>query len=304
MILQLKKIAITRRDDPTNSGNDTTVILTSINEGVDGSSIFGITSDFNERVIEGGQTYINSVNPSLDVRVLKPSSSDYSNINSWSNDGIDVHVSCLTIDGVVHFSDWESSFTTCKISINDDLSTDSILSFKVTKKSTVGFDTSTGLYEGGFFSGNNFLGGYSFLDSNADGIANGWSSNFNTNSFSSGQQTLESPSSTVEVFNRVIHAPFEGVAFRFSINIISLTGSYDTNRIVLSFRDNTDTGIGSSTIINISSTGVKTTGDIVAPSGTVSIFCAYQADALSGTITSVVNNPVLRIDGKTTYTKF
>ena len=304
MILYGKKLAITRRDDPDNSNNDTTIVLDLINDGVDGSAVFGITNESSEKIISGGNTYIDSATPTLDVRVLKPSSVDVTQLESWASNQNDLHISMLTIDGVVHFSDWETSTSTCKIVVNEQLSDNDIFAFTVTKKTTIGFDPSTSLHQNGFFAGNNFLGGYDFLDSDGSNIADGWSSDFNTNSFASAQQTLESTSATVESFSRVIHAPFEGESFRFSINVVSLTGTYDSNRIVLVFRDNTDAGIGSSTIVNISSTGVKTSGDIVAPAGTVSIFCAYQADALSGTITSVVSQPVLRIDGRTTYTKF
>ena len=78
MIFNLKKIALIQKDDPNNSNNDTVVTLTAINEGVDGSSVFGMTAEQEDYKIEGGQNYTSKINKTLDVRVLKPTGDAYS----------------------------------------------------------------------------------------------------------------------------------------------------------------------------------------------------------------------------------
>jgi len=77
MINILRKLAIIQRGDVNNSGNDTVVILNNISEGVDGSSIFGLTSEPNNLPVNNNQTYINKKNHALDIRVLKPTGDAY-----------------------------------------------------------------------------------------------------------------------------------------------------------------------------------------------------------------------------------
>jgi len=217
MILRTRKIGIRDNASPHN-----TLSLTAINEGVDGSAVFGVSNEHNELTIEGGMTYINSANPSLDVRVLKPSSSDVTQLKSWAENSTDIWVTGITTNGAFMFGGYngETLENPAKISVNEQLSDADVFAFKVTMQTDVGFNASTGLHQGGFWAGRNLLGNYSWGDADGDGDPNGWTNtggNYLT-TFSSGQVELTQDSATCELERR-INFPIVGETLTFSISI-------------------------------------------------------------------------------------
>jgi hypothetical protein len=310
MINILRKLAIIQRGDVNNSGNDTVVILNNISEGVDGSSIFGLTSEPNNLPVNNNQTYINKKNHALDIRVLKPTGDAYvgktnlQQLKDWSSNQTELYIVALTLDGAIFFGDYETQKGLVKIAINEQLSNADVFAIKVTSASEVGFNSSTGLHEGGFWAGKNIIGGYEWGDADSDGLANGWTaSGFTSQSFSSGVQQLESGTSN-KIFKRQVYFPFEDEKISFGIEFFNaITGDISLLDLRISYKDSSNSLIGSSDNESISSIGLKNNSSTVV-SNTVSISLGVVLAATAGTLNVEVKNPVLNLGSSSSYTKF
>jgi len=294
MILRIKKLAVIEDASPDNVVN-----LTAITEGVDGAAAFGLTNEHELLEAENGQAVLDRADPTLDVRVLKPSSSDITTLEGWADNRTDVYISALTLDGGYFFGDRQTTSGAVKITTNEDLSDNDVYAFQVQRQTTPGFDPDTGLHQNGFWAGSNLLGGYEWADADGGGTADGWSATgFTTTSFSSGTQTLEADT-TQRDFERALYLPFEGQQLTFSINNDSRSGSYATEQIEIEFLDSSDSVISSSTT-TFSSTGRKTVTDSI-PANTVQVVCRLSLQASSGTVTNDVSDPALKLGTDSTY---
>ena len=308
MILHIKKLAIIQRDDPdNNSGDDTIVLLDNISEGAEGSSIFGITNEHGELKVNASEVYINSANPTIDVRVLNPTGDAYTGktnvdqLKEWANELEDVYVVGLTVGGgVVFFGDRQSS-STARIVVNEQLSNNDVFAIKITSKSTFGFSTSTGIYQGGFWVGKNLLGIHEWGDSSGDGIANGWSASvFASESFSNQQQTLESDTST-GIFSKSIFFPFEGETVTFSIDVDTYPTGEDVARVEAVTVSPSGSVVTSQQDFN--STG-RVSVSATVPSGNSALVFRVRQSGAAGNVTGVYSYPMVSLTGSTTYTKF
>ena len=309
MILNIKKIAIIQKDDPdNNSGDDTIVFLDNISEGVDGSSVFGITNEPNELKINAGETYIDKTNPSLDVRVLKPTGDAYSGqsnldqLKEWANNQEDVYIVGLLIGGGVFFMGDRATGVTCKIVNNEQLSDNDIFAFKSTLSAPIGFNTSSGIYSSGFWVGENVLGIHEWGDASGDGLANGWGENgsFDSFSFATNQQTLVSDTST-GIFSKSFFFPFEGETITFSIDVDTFPTGEDVALIEITTVATDGTSVNTQNDFN--STGRATVSKTI-PSGNSAIIARLRQSGAAGNVTGVYSDPMLSLTGSTTYTKF
>lgn len=302
MLLNLTKLYIVEDNTTDNS-----VELLSINEGVDGSSVFGFTSEFQELTIESGNTYVNRAENTLDIRTLKPSSSDFTQIKSWSDNQTDVYVAGLLVDGHLMFGDRATSLGLVKISINEQLTDSDVLALKITKSSGVGFSTSNGLYNGGMYIGSNALGITEFDDKDSSGLADSWSVDDWVTTFTSGAQNLTYSGGTVNRFRKFVLFPFEGQTATFSLNVTSFNeygGDY-APRLEIQCFDASNSSTGSSTQ-NVNGTGV-TSISLSIPANTIYIQVAFRAaEVVAGSQAAEfsVKDPMLSVFGNTTYTKF
>lgn len=302
MILIGKKLSIIENASPDN-----VVLLDNISEGVDGSSVFGFTSEPSEIKINDGQTYINRKTNTLDVRVLKPSSSDVIQLKSWASNQTKVSVHLSTIDGVVQFGNYDGTTlgNECTIVINEQLVSEDIFAFKVTKDATVGFDSNTGVYEGGVWAGKNMIGDYEWGDKDGSNVADGWTIvNASASSFSSGQQSITCSTTACDFQRRFWVTSFRGREITFSLTTVSFdVGTYDDARAIIAFYDSSEGFITSQTS-STSTTPERVSVSATVPSNAVYCLVIYKTTANSGTLETVIENPSLRVDGKTTYTKF
>lgn len=283
-----------------NNGNLVTLI--NISEGVDGSSVFGLSSNIEELKVENSSTYIYKKTNIFDVRILKPSPSDVVQLKSWASNQTGVYLSGLTLNGHLLIGDIGNGVGSKKISINEQLSDVDVFAFKISAGSMIGFNGNDGNYESYVFSGENALGMSIWSDNNSDGVANGWAATgFTSTSFSNGVQSLEADT-TERSFERQVFLPYPLKSYTFSLTIDSESGTYDSNRLTAIFRDSSGALISSQNE-NISGTGLKTISGIT-PLGTVSITFLLRIQASSGTVTTECSNPVASLFGKTTYTKF
>lgn len=310
MINYIKKIAIVQKDDPNNGGNDTLVILSAVNDGVDGASVFGYTSPKESLEIEAGNTYFQSANHELDIRVLKPTGNAYSGqenlqqIKDWVDNKTEVYVQALCVDGFITFGDYSSTSNPVILTANEQLIGNDVFALKITRKSTVGFDSGTSIYEGQIYAGTNGVGGYLWADGDGDGKADGWGINSVSGGFSfvNNIQTVEA-NTVSRKSERLVLFPFEGQEVTFSLTIDSIDANpYQAHRIQLNFLDNTDSSISTSSQ-DISSTGRVSVTDIV-PSGTVSVICRFELDASVSNVSTSFSYPMFSINGSTEYSVF
>ena len=297
MILRIKELAIIE-----DTGTDVAVNLIPVTDGVDNAAVFGIGNEHNSLGVANGQAYLSDGSPSLEISVLKPSSSDVTQIESWSDNQTDVYVAAVTVDGGFFFGDKQTTTGAIKMTTNEALTDNDLYTVNISRRTTPGFDPSTGLYQGGFWAGDNLIGGYQWGDKDSSGIADGWSAaGFTTTTFASGAQTLEADTSQRD-FERSIYFPFEGQQLTFAINNDSRTGSYATEQIEIEFLDSSDSVISSQTS-TFSSTGRKSVTGTV-PANTYQVVCRFSIQASSGTVTNDVSDPSLRTGTETTYTTF
>lgn len=309
MILLIDKVGIQQKEDPSNSNENTNVVLLNIRDGVDGASAFGFTAEPDEIIISKGETYVPSVSMSMNIATLKPVGDAYTGktkidqLEEWAINKEDVYISALTLDGFILMGDIHSSFAPIKITVNENLTSNDVLSVKSSRKSNLGYDTSTSVYQGGVYAGKNALSIYDWADADSSGLADGWTgAGFNSSTFSSGQQNLESPDSS-SLFYKDVSLPFDSQRYNFSINFDSVGANIDTLKIRLQFRD------ASGSVLQNSDQDVSSTGRFsvtgLSPSGTSVVRVTIQSIATIGnTLSFTVSDPALRIDGESTYTKF
>jgi len=306
MIFNLKKIALIQKGDPNNSNNDTVVTLTAINEGVDGSSVFGMTAEQEDYKIEGGQVYTSKINKTLDVRVLKPTGDAYTGktnlqqLKDWVDNKTDLYFSAVTIDGGLFFGSTHDSNGLVKIAFNEQLSDTDVFAFKITKSSFTGFNN--GFYEGYSWAGKNLIGMYEWGDANGDGLANGFSKDADiTATFATNIQSLEVTSGTSSDYDSIftnLYFPFEGETITFSLNYAGVTDL----QIVIEAIDNTGS-VTTTTFDDFSGTS-RSSLSYTLQSGDVKIQPKIRIVGDDNTGGVDVSFPCLRVDGKTTYTKF
>lgn len=274
------------------------IYLKNVTEGVDGSSVFGFNSEELSVTIEDGQTHFYGVEDAFDIRTLKES--DYaSNLSQIADNSRNVYVSGLTPSGFILIGDKQTS-SEVKLAYNQQFSNPFAFSLLITKTSTPMWDGENSLFEGAMWSGENGLGIHLWGDRDSDGLADGWGSTFDTDTFSSGAQSLTTDTGT-GVFSKSLYLPFTKQV-TFSIDVDSRTGTYATEEIEITALD-----IAGNTIqsldTNVSSTGRKSVSGTL-PANTVSINVFYGASASSGNVTTEVSDPAIRRGTTSTYTKF
>jgi hypothetical protein len=306
-MLHLKKIAIIQPSDPSNSNEDTIVILDNISEGVDGSNVFGITTDKQELGVNAGEVYFNKTTATADIRVLKPTGNTYSGqsnvgqLKEWADNNEDVYAVGVTVGNqIIYLGDKDSS-TPFKISVNEQLSDSDVFAVKITGSGGVGFDSISGLYEGGFWVGKNLLGAYEWADNDGDGIANGFiSSNFSSESFTSGVQSLDS-GLTEGNFERSFYYPFAGDEITFAVTVD--TYPVGENIALLEVESTTKDGTTDSQTQDFDLAGDYSVS-LTTPTDVSYITVRISQRAAATTVTGEYSNPMVSLDGSTTYTKF
>lgn len=298
MIRHLKKLAIIN-----DAATDETAILSNVTDGVDGASNFGLgdNDEVQPLSIEDNQSFHSRITRALDIRTLVGTSAEETNIDGYVDNQTDVYLAGLGLDGFVLIGDKQTGEGLIKIVKDTQRSDNEVWVLTATKDVQPGHDPSTGLFESGFWVGENGLGAYLWGDADSDGVADGWSaSGFSTTSFSGGQQTLEADTTT-RTFKRAIWFPFEGSELTFSLGNDSRTGTYATEQIQITFYDSSDSVISSVTE-TFSATGRQSVTGTV-PTNTVWLECQLDLQASSGTVTSLVSDPMLAIGTSTAYTK-
>lgn len=300
MIRHLRKIAIINDGSP-----DEVAILSNVTDGPDGASNFGLgdNDEIQRLSIEDNQSIHNRITRSLDIRTLVGTSGEDTNIEGYVSNQTPIYIAGLGLDGFTLIGDKQTSEGQILLVKNNQRSDNEVWAIAATRDVQPGHDPGTGLFESGFWVGQNGLGGYEWADADSDGVADGWSaSGFSTTSFSSGQQTLEADT-TERTFTRGVYFPFEGEQITFSLNIDSRTGSYATEQIQLVFFDTSESVI-SSTTETFSSTGRQSVTATTPTGSSLSyIECQLDLQASSGTVTEVIKDAALRLGTSTTYTK-
>lgn len=300
MIRHLKKLAVI--NDATT---DEIATLSNVTDGVDGSSNFGLgdNDEVQPLSIEDNQSIHSRITRTLDIRTLVGSSTEETNIDGYVSSQTDLYLSGLGLDGFVLIGDKETGEGLIKIVKDTQRSDNEVWVLTASKDVQPGHDPSTGLFESGFWVGENGLGAYEWGDADSSGVADGWSATgFTTTSFATGQQTLEADT-TARTFKRGIWFPFEGVELTFSLGNDSRTGTYATEQIQIVFYDTSDSVI-STTTQTFSATGRQSV-TATTPSGSnlSYIECQLDLQASSTTVTSVISDPMLAIGTSTTYTR-
>lgn len=298
MLTHIKKLAIIQ-----DTTTDVIVLLSNISDGVDGASTFGYSTEETALTIEDGQTVMDALEHTLDIRTIADSD-EASQLESWTDNLTKVNIVGVGIDGSLLIGDGQTGEGSVRFYKDDQFDQRKAFKIFATRKTTPGFDSDTGIHENGIFAGQNLLGGYVWGDADGGGVADGWSATgFTTTSFASGVQTLEADT-TARDFQRAIWFPFPGEQITFSVNNDSRSGTYATEQIEIEFVDTSGSVISSQTS-TFSTTGRKSVSATV-PSGSdvAKAICRFSIQASSGTVTNEVSDPSLQIGTGTTYTKY
>lgn len=295
MIKHLKKLAVIN-----DLATDEVAVLSNITDGPDGAATFGIGNEITRLQIEDNQSVHNRITRTLDIRTLVGTASEETNLDSYVSNQTKVYIVGLGVDGFVLIGDKQTAEGLSLLSKKTQYGDNEVWEVQASKTVQPGHDPDTGLFESGFWVGENGLGGYLWGDVDSDGVADGWdASTFDTATFATGQQTLTA-GLTSDLFTRVIYFPFEGIQITFSINNDSRSGTYTVEQVSIVFLDATGAVITTQTQ-TFSTTGRKNiTG--TCPAGTVSIKCRFDIQASTGTVTSKVSDPMLALGTSTTYT--
>lgn len=302
MLRHLKKLAIIN-----DAATDETAVLSNVTDGVDGASSFGLGDgdELQTLSIEDNQAIHSRITRALDIRTLVGTSSEETNIEGYTSNQTKVFIAGLGIDGFVLIGDKETDVGDILIVKNEQREDNQVWELTASKDVQPGHDPDTGLFESGFWVGENGLGAYLWGDADSSGVADGWTASLFTTSFASGQQTLTADDGASEnTFKRAIWFPFEGVELTYSINIDTLADdtNYDTD-IEITFYDASDVVIFSQSTA-VSATGRKSVTATV-PDGTVWIECDVGVilTGTGSTANTVVSDPMLAIGTSTTYTR-
>jgi hypothetical protein len=284
MLLNLIKLAVQDIANP-----DDVVILTSIVEGVDGASYFGVREDSpNPLKIEDGQTVQQRFSHTIDIRGLYDAT-DMAQLRTWSGAQTPVRITGFTQDGFVLF---DGSYL-----LNPNTQYDSVhvTALKVSVEWL-----------------GNYVGGYRQIHIGQNGLRNydtqagsgtllfGWTAETGlTASLSGDDQTLTRASST-GTFGKsaAFFFPFEGETITFSLFLATAAASND---IGIRFLDDTGATISDTTD---SPSGSGTFGvTAVVPAGTFFVQAIVNpGDTASDTVIFI--NPCLRMGTSTVYTNW
>ena len=297
MIGHLRKIALYSVD------NLALTVLNCINEGVDGATDVIVDAEpFNTLKIDAGRSILSGYNLKIDIRTLSDSSilADllYYAINPpqdfLTNPDAGLQIAMLGLEACFVSND------RYLISFNEQLSTNYVYAFQVTKTVAGNSFTASGLRESGVNFGKNLLGLYNVSAGDGTdlyGFTNGVAGL--TRSETAGAVTLTDTSlaSTGFYNSEYFLFPFVGQTLTFSLNVISGTSLTPTANIA--FYDASKVAIGSPTSIVLSATGVQSVSK-VAPSGTyfVRAYVAFPQDPASDI---TFEEPMLSISSDLTF---
>lgn len=297
MIKILRKLAVIN-----DAATDEVARLSNVTDGVDGAATFGIGNEFDRLSIEDSQSVHSRIQRNLDLRTLVGTATEETNLDSYVTNITKVYVSALCPDGFVLIGDKETGEGLTLFNKKTQYGDNEVWEAVATKTVQPGFDPSTGLFESGFWVGQNGLGGYVWGDADGDGVADGWTATgFSSTSFTSGVQTLVTDD-TADTFSRQIYFPFESVELTASIDVDAVGANNATFNIEIEFID------ASGSVISSSSTAISSTGrssvTATTPADTVIVNTVINLQATAGnTSSNEVSDPALRTGTSTTYTK-
>ena len=150
--------------------------LKNINEGVDNAATFGYSTDRIDINTEDGQTVNIGVNNGLNIAVLRENEWS-ANLDYITENQLDCWVSGLTPSGFLAIGgrdDGANEVYRTKLVKNDQFTNPFSMYLTVTQVSLTGYENDIGVYESGWYEGENALSIFKWADADGDGVANGW----------------------------------------------------------------------------------------------------------------------------------
>jgi len=299
MIGHLRKIALYSVD------NLALTVLNCINEGVDGATDVIVDAEpFNTLKIDAGRSVLSGYNLKIDIRTLSDSSIladllDYA-INPpqdfLTNPDAGLQIAMLGLEACFVSND------RYLISFNEQLSTNYVYAFQVTKTVAGNSFTASGLRESGVNFGKNLLGLYNVSAGDTTDLY-GFSASGDAGLERievSGVQDLRDIGSMVgDGFYNTSYFlfPFVGQSLTFSINVTVNSAPLATLNIA--YYDSSQTIIGTISTVALSGTGIQSVSK-EAPANTVYVraYVAFPAD--NGAQLNF-KQPMLGTNGNTTF---
>lgn len=262
MISLLKKLALL---EPVSGDM---VVLSSINDGVDGASVFFYSQERGDLVIEDGQTVLLDLNHNFDVRVLRDST-EYTTMKGWSDNLTKVRATALGIDGEVIQEE------PVLLVLNQQFTNADVLALMMTLKAVPGY---TGGVSNGTSSGDNLLRIRDVRSGDGDFIHGFSAVGTITQSEANGVQTVNTAAASSGVRFVKLFDPYPGTNRRARVTVSSVTGDWS---LVIRALDDTET------LISAMSEGFNATGDISVdfqlPADTVWVEYEISQEGSAGT---------------------
>jgi hypothetical protein len=300
MISDILKVAIV----DTSTSPDNVIVMNSINDGVDNAANFYYELEPEDLTIIDGATFINSFNHSLNGALLIPSSSEVTDLDAIITNERKVYITALGYDGAYFFGDASDASTRMRLKRLTQYGTRETYNIEATSKSAVGYDSTTGLYMGGIFGGENLLAGAND-DKGVSGVMAGWETdgNFIITTFGSGTQSITA-GATEGDFYRDIYFPFtKELTFSIDVTLSDPVSDFESLGVFIEAIDGSGSVIGSRQTANITGAGVASVA--LTPSSTpVRIRCGVFAQDTANSASIGVSDPMLSLTGSTTYVKY
>lgn len=283
----LSKLAIIEDTTPDNVVSAPLVL-----EGGDGATRTGFSIEPVEVILESGQLYWPKADYQLEVAGLRGSSTDETQLDTWSSGNTDLILIGYGTGFIFHGRGKINS----DVGLGEQTAT---WRFRVTKQAVRGYVD--GQYASQMLLSENGFNDYLWGDADSDGVANGWSKvGTGTLTFSSGVQTIEVDENTASLEREIIY-PFPGQNLTFSVEVTAYTNAAQLTRTLdVEYINAAGTTISTDTE-TFTGTGIKSTTNEV-PASTHSIkFRVEVTETGTGSADISFKNPSLRNDGSTVY---
>lgn len=292
-----KRIALTDANDLSK-----TETIINVSDMGDGASSFVYSTDYEEVTIRDMQKLPFTVTHTIEMIGLPTSDINTANLDAFADPDTDSRLAMIGTDGALVAQE------SVKVEYLDKHNDGLFWRIKITFKTKPFREDDTSRKAGGLHVGENILALYQFIDSNGDGIADGWSNNgFDTVSFASGTQSLDANNDGGEArldFEKLFF-PFNGEQLTFAVNVDTYTNNGHSESILVEYLDDTGSVIQTDST-SLSSTGRKIVTSTI-PDNAVEVIVAFRSND-TGSATGIssydLSEPSLTVDGDDTFREF
>lgn len=292
-----ERIALTDANDLTK-----TETIINVADGMDGATSFVYDNDYEMLSIKNMQEVPYTVTHTIELIGLPNSDVNTANLDAFADPDTDSRIAMIGTDGALIAQE------TVKCEYIDKHNDGLFWRFKVTFKTLPYREIDDSRKGGGLHVGENLLALYKFVDSDSDGVADGFTNDgFDSASFSNGVQSLSANADggTARLNFEKLFFPFDGDQLTFAINVDAYTNNGHSESILIEYLDETGS-VTQTDSVSVSSTGRKIVNSTI-PSDAVEVVVAFRSNdtgSASGTSDYELSDPLLSVDGDDTYREY